>query len=52
MVELRLGAGPGTGVFGWVPGVEVGVEVEDCDGLAVDFVEGPEGGEGDAVVAS
>lgn len=42
---------PGAGVFGRVPGVEVGVEVHDGDG-AVDFVQGAEGGEGDAVVAA
>ena len=42
---------PGAGVFGRVPGVEVGVEVDYCYG-AVDLVEGAEGGEGDAVVAT
>jgi len=35
-----------------VPGVEVGVEVEDCDGPAVDFVKAAEGGEGEGVVAA
>lgn len=42
---------PGAGVFGRMPGVEMGVEVDDGDG-AVDTVEGAEGGEGDAVVAA
>ena len=44
--------GPGGGVFLRVPGVEVRVEVDDCYGLGVDFVEGAESGEGDAVVAA
>ena len=52
MVELRLRGTPGGRVFGGVPGIEVGVEVDDCDGLRVDGVEGAQGGEGDAVVAA
>lgn len=54
MVEGGLGGGPGSGgVFGWVPGVEVGVKVHDCEwGGVVDFVKGSEGGEHDTVVAS
>jgi hypothetical protein len=42
---------PGARVFGWVPCVEVGVEVDYCH-WAVDLVEGTEGGEGDAVVTA
>jgi hypothetical protein len=42
---------PGARVFGWVPGVEVGVEVDYCYG-AVDAVEGSQGREGNAVVAA
>lgn len=52
MVECALGRGPGGGVFGGEPGVEVGVEVHDCEGEAVDAGEGAEGGEGDAVVSA
>lgn len=35
-----------------MPGVEVGVEVEDGDGLGVDLGEGAEGGESEGMVAS
>ncbi len=60
VVEVRGGGevaergvgGPGRRVFGRVPGVEVGVEMEDGDGLAVDLGEGAEGGEGERVVAA
>ena len=47
VVVLGLFGGPGGGVFRRVPGVEVSVEMEDCDGAAVDFVEASEGGEGE-----
>lgn len=52
MVELRLLAGPRGRVFGWVPGIEVGVEMQDGYGLCVDFIESSEGGEGEGVVAA
>lgn len=52
VVEVRLLAGPGGGVLGRVPGVEVGVEVDDAEGRAVRLLEGAEGGEGEAVVAA
>ena len=35
-----------------IPGVEVGVEVQDGEGLLVDGVEGAEGGQRNAVVAA
>ena len=53
--EVVLGAGvrgPDGGVGARVPGVEVGVEVEEGDGAGVGFGKGAEGGEGDAVVAA
>ena len=52
-VGLATGVGgPGGRIGAGVPGVEVGVEVEDGDGLGVGFREGAEGGEGDRVVAA
>ena len=47
------GAAPGGRVGGGVPGVEVGVEVEDGEGLVVvDLGEGAEGTESDGVVTA
>ena len=43
---------PGGGVLARVPGVEVGVEVQEGDGGVVDGVEGAQRGEGDGVVAA
>lgn len=51
MVKMRLLRGPGARVLAGVPGVEVGVEVQDADG-APDLAEGAEGGQGQAVVAA
>ena len=46
-----FGVDPGARIFGWVPGVEVGVEVNYCY-WTVDLVEGSQGREGDAMVAA
>ena len=55
MGEVGLAAGvgaPGGGVGARVPGVEVGVEVQNGNGLGVGSGEGAEGGQRDAVVAA
>ncbi len=51
MIEVRLLRRPRARVLGRVPGVEVGVEVEDADG-AVDLAEGAQGRQREAVVAA
>jgi len=52
MIEVCLLFQPGARILGRVPGVEVCVEVQDSNLLAVDAVEGAEGGEGNAMVTS
>ena len=40
------------GVGAWMPGVEMCVEMEDCDGLVVNLLQCPEGRQGDRMVSS
>ena len=52
MVEVALRALPRAGIFGWVPGVEVRVEVDDCHRRVVDLVQRAQSRQGDTVVSA